>query len=758
MPIVLATVAGVLLAQQLAELPPPAAIIGLSALGLLAWTRERLRLPACLILGFCWAAGFATIRLHESLPSELEGRDLPVEGRVLNLPRKVEDGLRFDLGLEGTDLPRGLPGTIRLHWYRTTAPLKTGERWRLTVRLKRPHGFFNPGGLDYEQWLFAQGIRAVGYVRESADNRRLAPAHGYSPRVWRQSLADRLDAALADDELRGIVKALTLGIEDDIDPAQWEVLRRTGTAHLVAISGSHIGLVAGWSYWLTRRLAARPGLSRWPPPAVAAWLSFGVALFYSALADFALPTQRALIMIALVMGGVALQRQLRPAHTLALALLAVSLFDPLAVVAPGFWLSYGAVALILLAISGRLSPPGFWRGLWEINAVTALGLAPLLLLFFQQVSLISPLANFLAVPLMGLIAVPLCLLGAFLLTLYPPAGVGTLSLTVQLLQPVWRALEWLSALPFAQWLHPSPPAWTLAFALPGIGLLIAPRGIPGRILGAVMLLPALTFSPARPQPGGLRFTLLDVGQGLAAVVDTAAHTLVFDTGARFGPTFDLGGAVIEPFLRQRGVARIDTLVVSHGDNDHIGGAATLLQRFPVRSIYSSVPDRLPQALARTCAAGQSWVWDGVRFDMLSPLTELDKDNDNSCVLKVSTAQDSVLLTGDIELAAELGLAARHGAALASTVLIAPHHGSKTSSSGVFLEKVRPRLVLIPAGYRNRYGFPHPSVLARYREFGARVLNTANAGAISIELPPDGAMRPPASYRHSHGRYWNARPE
>ncbi|MBS1211983.1 MAG: internalization-related competence protein ComEC/Rec2, partial [Proteobacteria bacterium] len=733
-------------------------LIGAAATAALMLCHYRFRLAGGFLLGLCWAAAYASFQLHEALPSDLEKRDLLIEGIVSGLPQQSDEGVRFDLRVtryEGSaDVP--IPGLIRLSWYRKAPVLKAGDGWQLRVRIKRPHGFLNPGGLDYEQWLFARGIRATGYVREDPLNLRIAADAGFlSPGHWRQQIHDRLDASLAWTELRGVVEALTMGEEGGITAAQWEVLRRTGTAHLVAISGSHIGLVAGIAFFLALRLCAALGARRWPPPALAAAAAAAAALAYSALADFAIPTQRALIMVGIVMGGIVWRRNLRPAHTLSVALLAVSLYDPLAVLAPGFWLSFGAVGLILLSVVGRLRPPGWWRGLWRMNWVTALGLSPLLLLFFQQISLISPIANLLAIPTMGIIAIPLCLLSTAVLLIHQEAGNLMFSGIVHFLQWVWQALDWMASLPFAQWKHAQPPIWTLGFAFSGVVLLLAPRGLPGRWLGVVLLAPAIAAQPNHPAPGDMRLTLLDVGQGLSAVVQTHRHTLVFDTGPKFSQDFDAGSAVVEPFLLQLGVKTIDMLVISHGDNDHIGGARALLDRFPIDHAYSSVPDAIPGS--RGCGAGQAWVWDAVRFEMLSPFGPPSNDNDDSCVLKMSSPRGCVLLTGDIERAGEERLVGHYGDGLRCDVVVVPHHGSKTSSSETLLEKTRPRLALVSAGHLNRYGFPSSTVVARYQASGARVLNTAETGAITLNIDESKGLGVPSSYRDTHGRYWNDRP-
>ncbi len=743
--------AGLTAGQQFSSLPafPSIVLLGI-ACGLL-WV-GRLKIPAAFLFGLAWALGFAAFRLHDALPEALERRDMTVEGEVLDVPDELDEGWRFGFRVDRVSAPAGVktPQKIRLSWFNTGVRLKAGERWRLRVRLKRPHGFLNPGGMDYELWLFSQNIRATGYVREDAENRRVSESATFSPRAWRQSVFDKLESALRGREMAGIVTALTMGEENAISPQQWEVLRRTGTAHLVAISGSHISLVAGLVYFLARWAASRSGVMRFSPQTIAAAAACIAALLYSALADFAIPTQRALIMIFIVMAGIMAQRNVRPLPTLALALLAVTLYDPLAVLAAGFWLSYGAVALILLAVAGHLRPSGWWMELWRINWATSLGLAPLLLFFFQQVSLVSPVANLLAVPTIGFVLTPLCLIGALLLGLYPRFGEWILRVTEILLQQVWWLLQWLSDLHWAQWSHPAPPGWTLPFAVAGVLLLLAPRGIPARWLGMILLVPAISFQPEVPARGKFRLTLLDVGQGLAAVVQTHERTLVFDAGARMSRNFDAGSAVVEPFLRQQGVNRIDVLVVSHGDNDHIGGAASLLRRFPVGLLYTSVPSMLSGTPAEPCRNGESWTWDGVRFDMLSPFGTLGNENNNSCVLRVSSPAGSALLTGDIERAAERLLVEHYGVGLRTDILIAPHHGSNTSSSETFLAEVKPSYVLIPVGYLNRYNFPNADVMRRYHAIGAKVLDSATAGAITVEP----GEFPPRAYRQTDGRYWN----
>ncbi|QXP92148.1 DNA internalization-related competence protein ComEC/Rec2 [Methylococcus capsulatus] len=756
-------VSGVIAVQTLPELPSPMLLAGFAiAAAILFFCRWFL--GCALLLGFVWASAFALLRLHDDLPHELEGRDIHIEGTVASLPEPNERSVRFEfdvdriLGPEDSRVPRHL----RLTWYDAGRTIHAGEHWRLTVRLKRPHGMLNPGGMDYELWLFSRNIRALGYVRESTGNVLLKPANPWLPGAWRQFLSDRIHDTQAGSPFDGVIRALVLGAEDAIAPPQWEVLRRTGTAHLIAISGSHIGLIAFLAYAVTARATTLLHVMRCPPPALAASAAITAAAAYSALTGFAIPTRRALLMIAIAMGGIIAQRHLRPARTLALALAAVVLLDPLAVTSPGFWLSFLAVAFILYLLTGRLHRPGLVGGLAWTNWATSLGLAPALLFFFGQISLVSPLANLFAVPVLGLAITPLALFSALVLLVWPAVGEVLMGFTATLVAWSWKALEWLSALSWAQWQHAAPPFPMALLAALGVAVLMVPRGIPGRWLGLFLLLPAATHAPAPPPEGSYRLTVLDVGQALASVVETHAHTLVFDTGARLSDSFDTGTAVLEPYLRSRDISAIDTLVVSHGDNDHIGGAAALLRRFPVTVALSSAPDKLFHPGARACHAGQNWEWDGVRFEMLWPpapgsaegANPGGKENDISCVMKISAAQGSALLTGDIERDAESALVRRHGTALASEVLLAPHHGSKTSSSPEFLSEVRPSTVLVSAGYRNRWGFPSPQVMERYRRFGIRVFDTASGGALTVLPAADGPGTEILPYRLRHRRYWH----
>lgn len=757
----LAFLLGVLLLQQLATLPSPLWGWGLLLsvpLGLLL--KPCWHLPVWGVSGFLWGLLHAQLILADRLPEALAGQDLLLEGQIASLPVNQTHHVRFEFVVQRAwsgEQPVTVPRRLRLNWYRTDAILTAGESWRLLVRLKPPHGFRNPGGFDYEGWLYQHRIRATGYVRESPHNQHLANNTGYPLQRLRQTLRDRIAKGLEDSPVKGIILALVIGDRSAIDPEQWRQLQQTGTNHLMAISGLHIGLVAGLMFLLGQRLWRYSGRGMlWlPAPKAGAILALLTATAYAALAGFSIPTQRALIMVSVVMLALLTSRPISPTRTLATALLLVLVFDPLAVLASGFWLSFVAVAIIFYGLHGRVGRlPRWYQGV-RIQWWISLGLFPLVIVLFQRVSLIAPIANLLAVPLVSLLVVPLALLGTVVLPLHAGFAADLLHLAAWIMQGIMWLLDGLAEMPFAVWCGAVANGWQAMLAVTGAVLLLAPRGWPGRGVGVVLLLPLLVGLPSGIPPGTARFTLLDVGQGLAAVVETHRHSLVFDTGPRFSSRFDTGEAVVVPYLRQRGWRQVDHLIISHGDTDHIGGAASLLAMMPVKVISSSVPAKLADWPVIPCQRGQAWEWDGVRFRILHPAADRAASrNDASCVLKVSAGKQAVLLTGDIEKVAESQLLQQDASLLKANVLVAPHHGSNTSSTTPFIRAVGPRYVLFPVGYRNRYGFPRPAVVQRYQQAGVSMLDTATAGAIRFELGRGDWQ--PVGYRHTARRYWHDR--
>lgn len=742
---------GITLVQQLASLPQPPLLIGL-ILGavFLAWRRHW---PLVFFLsGIVWASIFANWQLGERLPASAINQELIVEGYISSLPQ--QQGQRHSFDFVVTQPDQQFPDKIRLNWYQAEVDLAAGQHWRLPVKLKPPHGRLNPGGFDYEAWLFANRIGANGYVRNKPAPQALPEsfALGRFFASCRQKIADRIDQALPNGQQLGLIKALSIGSQTSISQSQWQVFRITGVIHLVVISGSHISLIAGLVFLWVRRFWARTGILSLAPHSMAAIASWLSAILYAGLAGFNIPSLRALLMLSITLAALVWQRHNSSLHVLALALISILLFDPLAVLTVGFWLSFAAIALLIYLASGRLKLSHNWKTAASSQLLITLGLTPLLIMFFQQFSLIAPVANWIAVPIVGIIVVPLLLIAVGLLFCWPTLGELLLKLCDQLLQVLYWLLSQLAGLPLANLNTLDPPWYVAILAITGILLILSPKGFPCRYLSPVFFLPLILLEAPRPEPGEVWLSLLDVGQGLATVVQTHQHSLVFDTGAKYADYSDMGDSVLLPFLHHQGLSSLDQLIISHADNDHSGGANTILNALPVNQISSSAWPWAELTNGHYCEAEQSWTWDQVQFQILSPPnTHFNSENDNSCVLKISNKQQQFLLTGDIETSAEAWLVKQYGSQLQSSVLIAPHHGSKTSSSFDFLQQVKPQLILIPAGYLNRFKFPHPQVLKRYQQIGSTWLSTAKEGA--IEVKTEGLNLQVIRQRKQKQRYW-----
>ena len=771
---------------QMQPVLPPLALAGWLAAGplllLLLWggdslcrvLRHVVILLMALACGFGWAAWLAHVRMADALPAEWEGRDIRLVGVVATLPQSYERSVRFEFNVEEVQTAEAkVPQRIVLSWWgaggRDGLPAQLpevhpGERWQFTVRLKRPHGLVNPHGFDYEAWLLERGVRATGYVRPKGGHLRIeshVQSPAYSVERARERLRDRIQSALGNAPAAGVIAALVMGDQRAIPPEQWQVFTRTGVNHLMSISGLHVTMLSGLAFALVNFAWRRSSRLTLALPAVKAAALAGLlaALIYALLAGFAVPAQRTVFMLAVVAVALWMGRATAAREVLSLALLVVLLIDPWSVLAAGFWLSFGAVAIILFVTAGRLKP-AHWLMAWaRVQWAVTLALVPVLLALFQQVSLISPLANALAIPLVSLVVVPLALVGVVL-----PFD-GILQFSQWLMNGCVIALEWLSALPDAAWEQHAPPAWTVAVALIGTFWLLLPRGFPARWIGGIAFLPLLLISPEPPLEGELRVTVLDVGQGLSVVVQTRNHALLFDTGPAFGSSADSGNRVIVPFLRSSGIRRLDALVLSHDDIDHTGGALSVVQAVPVVAMLSSLPDLDPMLLIgpeeRHCAAGQAWRWDGVLFEMLYPdpasrVARGLKDNERSCVLKITTDAGSVLIPADIERHGERTLLTTVAGQLQSDVLIVPHQGSRTSSSEAFVRAVGPRTVIFPVGYRNAFRHPHPEVVERYRQMGSAAHFTDRHGAIMLQFGEQGIKV--TRQREIRRRYWLDPPE
>lgn len=718
------------------------------------------RIAIIFLLGMTWACLCAQWRLQHNLISTVENKMISVQGYVASLPEQRQNNLRFEFVIQKLQLQQQLfssPGRVRLTWEYPAPHLHVGEQWQLEIKLKRPHGYANPGSFDEEAWLLAHNIRATGYVLSQGNNHLIHVPQFSAPIArLRQYLAENIVNTLHGNELTGFITALTVGDRDAITAPQWQILKSTGTNHLMAIAGLHIGFIAAMIFFLVSFLWRYSGrLSLYvPTPQAAAFAALLAAIIYSALAGFALPTQRAVIMLAVFSIGVLWRRYLSPTRAFSIALLFILLLDPLSILLPSFWLSFSAVALIIYTMSGRINPHNLWWRWGRIQWILAVGFIPLTLIFFQQISLVNFIANFIAVPWVGFLVLPLCLLGTLLLLITPSIAHFVLQLAALTLQWLWWILTKLAALHDLQWsIAISNPLYLMS-AIIGLIYLLAPRGMPARYLGLCGLLPLMFMSPKAIPYGAIDFTLLDVGQGLASVVRTQHHVLIYDTGAKFNADYDLGAAVVVPYLRTQQIKQIDRMVISHGDNDHIGGAHSILTAIPVTQIFTSVPQRFPTQHAMLCVAGQHWQWDGVQFQFIYPPLTLDNlDNDSSCVLRISAGNQSLLLTGDIERKSENYLLANAKNLLPATFLVAPHHGSATSGISDFIHAVMPQYVLFPVGYLNRYHFPNPAVVAKYQAINAQQFDTVHDGAIEFEFDANKILQLPSAYRQIEKRFW-----
>jgi competence protein ComEC len=574
----------------------------------------------------------------------------------------------------------------------------------------------------------------------------------------REALRDRIARSLPGDSMAGVLVALAIGDQQAIAAPQWVVFTRTGVNHLMSISGLHITMLAGLAFaavsWLWRRSSALA--SRLAAQRAGALAGLAVAVAYAALAGFGVPAQRTVYMLCVMALALLLGVRVLALEVLAAALLMVLLLDPWACLSAGFWLSFGAVGVILYVSQGRIGRPGWLAGWAQVQWAITLGLTPILMVLFQQVSLVSPLANAVAIPLVSLGVVPLTLLGALSPFDLPLAAAAWLMNACQAL------LVLLSSLPGAIWQQHAPPAWAAVAAMAGVVWVLAPRGVPARWLGGLAMIPLFTSQPAGPQAGELWLDVLDVGQGHAAVLRTAGHALLFDSGPRYSSDSDSGARIVVPYLRGSGVVQLDRILVSHNDTDHSGGLLSVLQAVPAGGVATSLPlDEPALALAeraQRCVRGESWEWDGVRFAILHPSDESYRlpglrDNDRSCVLEARARGGAVLLSADIERESEEQLLSYLPADAAVDVLLVPHHGSATSSSEAFVSRLRPRHAVVAVGYRNRFGHPVPEVLSRYEAVGARVWRTDRDGAVLIRIGREVSVQ---AWRALRPRYWHVR--
>lgn len=788
-----AFVAGVCVLQGQARLPSLGAIVvvaalaGVSVLGALLAARAGIAHARALVLvtaaaaaGFAYAAAQSTLRLADELPFADEGKDIVVEGVVSSLPARLERGVRFEFDVERVLTPGvTVPRRLLLGWYSEWPALRPAERWQFAVRLKRPHGVRNPGGFDLEAWLLERNLRATGAVR--AGRRDPAPRL-VDPRVdrpgllaerARHALRDRLAPMLESRRYGGVLMALILGDQRAIAAQDWTLFNRTGISHLVSISGLHITMIASLAGWCVASVWRRtPALvGRAPAQMAGVFAGLAAAVGYALLAGWGIPAQRTVLMLAVVTVAWLARARVGLGAALALAAAVVCVVDPWAVLAAGFWLSFGAVAVIAWVVHGRVADravPAWRRALAaaaHVQIAVTLALMPATVVLFHQLSLVSPIANAVAIPVVSWVVTPLSLIAGALATL--PAAFGAIaSALLGVAHAVFEALAvwlaWTAAWPGSARAVATPPWPAIALAVVGIAWLLAPPGWPARWLGAVVALPLFVWPPERPGTGELWVTALDVGQGSAILVEAGDRAWLYDTGPRYSSDSDAGERIVLPYLRHRGITRLDGLIVSHLDSDHSGGTAALLRGLPARRVMSSIAPSHSMFRGRAverCEAGQRWSDGAMEFTVLHPpaadYARRRPTNAMSCAVLVVAGSHRVLLTGDIGIAEEAAILGRWPG-LAADWLAAPHHGSRSSSSPQLLAALGARDAVAQAGYRNRYGHPDAGVAARYAEAGIALRRTDHAGALQWRMKPDGDTRHSA-WRTEGVRYWHNRP-
>lgn len=726
--------------------------------------RSAIVFMLALASGFFYAAWIAHQRLSDDLPAAWQGKNIDVVGVIAEMPRQHDRGLGFVFDVEKT-ITEGahVPAHILLSTYNNaSAPVLSphaGERWQFTIRLKQLHGTSNPFNFDYEAWALERNLRATGYVYHKGNNHRLdgqVIKPGYFVEHLREAIRTRFQKVLGTSPYAGVLSALAIGDQASIPASQWQIFTRTGVNHLMSISGLHItmlsGMVFALVYWLWRRNVYLT--LKVPARKVAALAGLLAALVYALVSGYGVPAQRTVYMLGTLAAALWLSRNIVPSQLLAVALMVVLLLDPWAVISPGFWLSFGAVALIFYITANRLGARHWLIEYGRIQWAMSIGMIPPLLAMFRQISLVSPLANMFAIPLVSFVVIPLTLLGAVL-----PFD-WLLHFAHFAMSLAMLALEWLNNLPSAVWSQHAPPMWSIIVGMAGVLWILLPRGFPSRWTGAILLLPMFMLPPKVPNPGSLQLTVFDVGQGLAVAAQTNRHSLLYDTGPVYNSEANSGNRILAPSLRGMGISKLDILVLTHNDTDHTGGAISVMQAIPVEWLYSSLPDDNPILLQsghiRRCTDKQSWDWDEIHFEMLHPSAnsyadEKTKDNDRGCVLRISTGKNSILLSADIEKNSERRLLDVHADKLDSTMLVVPHHGSKTSSTADFVAAVNPRYAVITNGYLNSFGHPKKEVLERYLKQGSEILRSDEDGAILVEM--DAQNFKIERYRKTHARYW-----
>ncbi len=750
----LALLLGVCLAQQLNSFPTKNSIFFIALVAfstvILLHRFSFLSLLAWSIFAGAWSMIVASNYLDHRFDTANDGDDLRLQLQVVSLPVSMQDGIRFDAkALHSKQFSHGM---LRISWYEEKSSVKTGEILDVTVRLRAPRGVRNPGGFDFERYALTRDLLAVGYVRQV--HARTSDTQNASLLAFRARISEKIQLAVADPQLAGFIKALAVGDQRNLEDQEWDVLRATGTGHLISISGLHLGMLAAIGVMFARLLfffLPRLGLLL-PRIIFESSLALVFALAYSLAAGFEIPVLRSLLMIICVLLARLWRRSTSPWAGLSTACSILLLWDPRIVLGASFWLSFGGVFWLTYILH---EPNQNWRAwlkaLIKMQFILGLALLPLGVWFFAQSSTVAPLTNLIAIPWVNFFVVPVALLGVAANLIAPTIATALFALSAVILQPLWIFLQWCAQWDFALFYFSKPTIGAILFSCAGVLTLNLPRGLWFRYLGLFFFLPLFSSPANQIQNGEVRITMLDVGQGSAFLVRTANHSMQYDAGPKFRSGLDSGESVVVPALRALGLSRIDHLVISHGDNDHAGGAnAVRAALLPKRALSGHVDPEFVR-----CETGQKWRWDEVDFEVLHPPQYFpDLGNDSSCVVQIRNASGAILMTGDISDTIEARLVEEYGEKLQSNVMLVPHHGSHSASSDLLIEAVKPTHALISAGYRSRFGHPAASVVARYKNHRVKIIESAIQGASTLKLKADGQIEIDLGERIENPNYWS----
>lgn len=710
-----------------------------------------------LSLGYVWAFIFSLYIISPQLSAQLEGEDLQVSGYITEVKSESLQFSKFIFNISQASIAQlqsKIPEKAILSWYQPEQKILNYQQCDFVVRLKKIWGFSNPGGVDYEKNMFIAGIGARGYVRSGQCNQASTVIEQSS---LRQTWISQFQTIASRYEYSNLMQALTFGYRDEISQRQWEVLRETGTSHLLAISGLHLSAISLVVFFLVTSVV---GCSAWiceriPAQAIAAVLAMMASMFYAYLAGFSLPTQRALIMVMVGLFAILLHKPVINIPVLSCALLLVLIINPLSVLTAGFWMSFLAVLFIFIVLKSTEGKSKVFR-IIAVQCYLGLALFPISLFFFSQASLISPIVNLIAIPLVSFLLLPLLLFTQVLFLLDISITHSMFALLDQLFAWLWLGLHESAEFKYSSLEFMPKLIGVIAYEL-GLFMLVQAKGFPARYLAWVLLAGLFLIREPELKPQQMRMTVLDVGQGLSVVIETKNHSLLYDAGVRTPSGFNTGDVVVLPFLKSRAISNVDLAIVSHNDNDHSGGMHSLLAAGVVRDLMvSNHPQLYDFHSIKLCRTGDEWQWDGVKFRVLHPPKKWQSnDNNRSCVVQIIHSAGNILLTGDIEKSAEEWLISQYGDNLASDLITAPHHGSKSSSSYRFVDLVHPQTVVFSAGYRNRYGFPHVTISQRYREMGTRLVDTVRQGAVTFLFDANDGLQMQTEHRLDSKRYWHS---